>query len=219
MRSKLTNIMLNINGGTPSWTFARKHYSEWFDEFRDFGDWGSSSQDYRRLRLVVRQYEAIRGQIHSIDTFAGLEEWLENNSLACQLVPQNLLDKSRKLHEFRKVQISNVVEEPEVDSIMYEGMEEEITGPGWSFDLLITIKQGFKYKTVKSGLIGMGIYVNNAYYSHDEDKRPAYLFECSILNRDFNMTDAADERWKKKDEDEEEGWIDTMYLDMGEDNA
>jgi hypothetical protein len=126
-----------------------------------------------------------------------------------QANPASIIDSKRLYSSFQKVTISNVCSDVDIDIVMYEGLEEVVEGRGWTFDLIALVDTGFNYKTMKAGLCSLGIYADSSIYTY-HDGSPAYVFSCSILERDFQMTDANDPRWQVEIDEDDDKWIDTL---------
>lgn len=203
-----------------------------FDTIADFRLWvtyvyenswrlseiGERPENYRRLRMITRQYVEHRRRLHALTTLTDVERWLNHEHLALFNVPMNHLDLQRKPtapHEFK---FYNVVRDSLIDTIhrLDSFTEEPVKGEGWSGNLMVKIKPNPRHDitALKFALGSYGIYITETLYAPIQDTWAGLDFSFVMLRRDFKFKDFREEDWLNPDMvDDDDDRFDHMSLE------
>lgn len=154
--------------------------------------------DYRRLRMITRQYAMHRQRLQALTTLTDVEKWLNQEHLALFNVPMNYLDNRRRPIAPLEFKFTNVVEDRHIDTIHRLDVftEEPIKGKGWSGSLIVKIVTNPRYDitALRFALGSYGIYVTEVEYSPIQGAS-AYELTFSMLRRDFKLKGFREEDW------------------------
>lgn len=197
MRNMLTNEK------TPTLSDAMR----FFEQFTwDSGhiDWFGDLLVHRRIKLIARQYCAIRERVQQMTSLESLIEWMVNSPSEVLTVPMNMVDNRRRLVAPTAVRIRGVYETDVSMQFRFLNMEGEmVEGMGWSGEMLVLppTKKRFDETAWRFGLASYGIYLNPGVYE-DELGLNMWVFSFGILKRDFDITDANNPLWQYTEKDD-----------------
>ena len=200
MPNALTNAPLG------SYKEASGFYGEFFWDSRHI-DWASDIGHFHRLRMISRQYRKIRARVQQYTSLEELLFWMNDCGHEVLLTPMNFVDHRRKPTEPIGIKISQVFRDDDINTMFryFESSDEEVIGEGWTGTMIVTPSAGkrFDADAWRFGLASHGIYLQPGAWGSDEEKN-VWEFQFSILERDFQITDADNEAWAWKDPVDEE---------------
>lgn len=173
-------------------------------------------QDYRRLRMITRQYVAHRNHLQALTALSDVEKWLNSEHLALFNVPMNHLDERRKPIAPLEFKFSNVVRDSHIDTIHRLDIftEEPIKGKGWVGGLVVKITTNPRYDitALRFALSSYGIYITEVEYSPIQGAS-AYDLSFAMLRRDFKLKGFREDDWLNIDTLNDDDRIDQMSLE------
>ncbi len=186
----------------------RNYYNSLLDNMTVLinGSWGKRAQDYRSLRLAIRQYLPIRQDVQNFHSLDELEAWLQK-PFEVQACPFNILDKDRAGLNFYKAEIVSVMADDNISTTYgHNGYsEEEVNGPGFNLTINFYVRVGMKMMdsiALTQGLAAFGLYCQQVTYESFENST-FYHVRVVGLYRDFEINDFDAGKWISKTADYE----------------
>ena len=179
-------------------------------------------ESFHRFKLAIKQYKLIRAKAQAFTTFEQLVDWMNDEPFELFANPFLVQEKTPSAWDapYNKITIHKVWETSVSENIEgnpFENEPEVANGPGWEFELRVYNPASFRAANangLRRALVGWGIYASEySYASETKDGLHSnfYCYQCSILQRDFTLSDASDRRWAygndilDEDDDDEDG--------------
>lgn len=191
---------------------------------------GGDARHYRRLRMSIDHFRMTREKVHAFRSFGQLEDWIRDRQLEVMSVPIVVLSEYT-CQPYANVMIRKLRRDENINHTFHYGtmVDDEYKGSGWSFDLIVylTVQGSFTVTPVTWALASFGIYATDTMYDGEVGKR-FYRMPCYLLDRDIQIEEPSESKYKKSykdfddDEDDDEDlseseltarWFEDGYLD------
>lgn len=180
-----------------SWPELRTFYNEFFWDTRH-QEWMQDYGTYRRLRMIISQYQAYRSKVRQFKSLQEILEWMNGYGHEVMMVPMNYVDNRRLPSQPERVEISQVWHTPDINVAFrfFPGSDEELHGPGVMLTMSVFPRKGNKFDpdAWRFGLASYGIYSSEGQWTDDYGKHH-WDFEVTILDADFTITDTMNPKW------------------------
>jgi len=192
----MRNLLNNADLGTD--LEAHHAYLINFCWDNDHIKWWDDAGHFARLKMIARQYQEFKADVQAMTTFEELLKWMNERTHEVMMVPMNYVDNRRKPVPPLKVEFKEVAYDEDVNTQFrfFDHSEEPVYGIGWSGKLIVYPNKKLRFDSTawRFGLASYGIYLDSGQYEGAE-KDGAWIFGFSMLDRDFQLTDAKDPRW------------------------
>lgn len=188
---------LLTNKPIDSWEELRGWYKIFFDDTREL-NWHRNPGIYRRLRLLIAQYQVFKSQVDKFTTIQQITDWLRDYTHQAIMVPMNFVDKRREPRHPQAACFDKMLRCDINITFRYSDYieEETVEGRGVSGIMIVTPFAGVKFDTKawQYGLASYGIYLTDPEWTTIDFKN-VWRFEVSILDRDYKLTDVETGPW------------------------